>query len=61
MRWGGGIVNRTPSMRQMIDEGYIGVADILPDEIVEMIERGELDLDDVLPIDDDEEDDESDD
>ena len=49
----GGIVTRTPSMRQMIDEGYIGAADILPDEIMEMIDRGELDLDDVLPHDDD--------
>lgn len=42
---------RTPSIRQMIDEGYVGTADILPDEIMEAIERGEIDLDDVLPHD----------
>ncbi len=41
------------TIRQMIDEGYIGIADILPDEIAEMIERGEIDLDDVLPRDED--------
>ena len=45
-------MTRTPSIRQMIDEGYVGAADILPDEIMEMIDRGEIDLDDVLPRDD---------
>lgn len=47
-------MSRTPSIRRMIDEGYVGAADILPDEIMELIERGELELDDVLPGDDDE-------
>lgn len=45
-------MKRSPSIRQMIDEGYIGAGDILSDEIMEAIERGEIDLDDVLPFDD---------
>lgn len=45
---------REPSIRQMIDEGYISASDVFSDEIAEMIERGEIDIDDVLPRDEDE-------